>query len=281
MIKKSYPFIILFVLAACMSGEKVNDPIMAKAYDKVLYASDISEAIPNGINQQDSIRLAKSHIEKWVRNQLLLHLAEQNLSAEEKNVEQQIEDYRSSLLIFKYEQNYIAQKLDTVIDQQAIQAYYDNYSSNFVLNHNLIKGIFIRVPLAASNRGKVSQWLRSDDQEHLKDLEEYCYSQGADFDFFEETWRSFSEITARLPVRNGGYDPILKSQKFYETRDTSSYYYLKITDYRLEGMVAPMNMVYDDLHSILLNKRKLEIIQKLETNVYNDALNREQFTITE
>ena len=186
------------------------------------------------------IRLAKSHIEKWVRNQLLLHLAEQNLSAEEKNVEQQIEDYRSSLLIFKYEQNYIAQKLDTVIDQQAIQAYYDNYSSNFVLNHNLIKGIFIRVPLAASNRGKVSQWLRSDDQEHLKDLEEYCYSQGADFDFFEETWRSFSEITARLPVRNGGYDPILKSQKFYETRDTSSYYYLKITDYRLEGMVAPI-----------------------------------------
>ena len=46
---------------------------------------------------------------------LLLNKAELNLTDEEKNVEQQIENYRSSLLIYAYEQSYIRQHLDTVV----------------------------------------------------------------------------------------------------------------------------------------------------------------------
>ena len=53
---------------------------------------------------------SRDFIEKWVRNQLLLNKAEINLTDEEKNVELQIENYRSSLLIYAYQQSYLRQK---------------------------------------------------------------------------------------------------------------------------------------------------------------------------
>ena len=76
---------------------------------------------------------SKDFIEKWVRNQLLLNKAEINLTDEEKNVEQQIENYRSSLLIYAYEQSYLRQNLDTVVTDKEIEDYYKENQSNFIL----------------------------------------------------------------------------------------------------------------------------------------------------
>ncbi len=66
--------------------------------------------IPAGITGADSIAMVRDFKERWIRNQLLLNKAELNLTDEEKNVEQQIENYRSSLLIYAYEQSYIRQQ---------------------------------------------------------------------------------------------------------------------------------------------------------------------------
>jgi hypothetical protein len=65
---------------------------------------------------------------------------------------------------------------------------------------------------------------------------------------------------------------------YYETMDSSNYYWLKISDYRQEGTVSPLDVVRDDIKSILLNKKKFELIRELERNVFNDASNKGHIT---
>ena len=194
------------------------------------------------------------------------------------NVEQQIEDYKTSLLVYKYEESYINQKLDTSITKEDIEDYYNSYSPNFILNNNLFKGIYIEVPRTAPQRWKIKEWCNSNDPEYIKELESYCYEHATKYEYYDETWVYFDEILEKMPKLYIRTENLLK-RKYYEIWDSTYYHFLKITDYRLASSVAPMEFIEDDIKSILLNKRKIQLIQELEANVYNDALNRENFNI--
>jgi hypothetical protein len=273
-------FLLLGLFIGCTrSGSKNDDPPLARVYEKNLYLSDLKDIIPDGLSPEDSLIVMKDHIDKWIYNQLLLYQADLNLAEEEKNVEQQIEDYRTSLLIFKYEQNYIKQKLDTLITEEEIQEYYNNYSSNFILNNHLLKGLFIRLPRSAPNLWKVRRWYRSGDSEDLKELESYCFENASEYKYFEENWIYLSDILKEMPPIYMRPENLLRYRKYFEVQDSTDYYFLKISDYRLESSVTPLELISDDIKSILLNKRKIQLIQELESNIYNDALNRGNFSI--
>jgi hypothetical protein len=261
------------------SNKRIDDPPIARVYEKQLYTSQLKDIIPKEFSVQDSQAVTKDHVDKWIKNQLLLFQAEQQLSPEEKNVEQQIEDYRSALLIYKYQQNYLSQKLDTNVLPNEIEKYYNEYSSNFILNYNLIKGIFIQVPRKSPELYKVRNLYTSNQPESIKDLERYCFNYATKYDYFEEKWEYFSKVLADLPEIYSNPDNILKYRKNYETKDSSYYYFLKISDYRLEGTIAPIEFIRKDIKNILINKRKMQLIQELESEIYNDALNRGNFVI--
>jgi hypothetical protein len=256
-----------------------EDPALARVHENILHFSDLSGIIPGGLSPEDSMLMLKDHVDKWIHNQLLLYQAELNLTEEEKNVEQQIEDYRTSLLIFKYEQEYIKKMLDTLITDEEVEEYYNNYSSNFILNNHLLKGLFIIVPRSAPDLWRVRRWYRSGNAEDLKELESYCYEHASEYKYFEEKWMYLSDILKEMPKIYIQPENILRYRKYYEVRDTNDYYFLKISDYRLESTVAPLEFIETDIKSILLNKRKIQLIQELESNIYNDALNRGNFTI--
>ncbi len=278
---KILPFIIITVfLAGCKSHPvSRNDKPVARAYESYLYASDLSGVIPPGTSAADSATLAKDYIEKWIRNQLLLNKAEINLTDAEKDVELQIESYRSSLLIYAYQQSYLRQNLDTVVTDKELDEYYNQNKSNFILSESLFKGLFIKVPASAPEIYKLRQWYRSDDPESIKNLEAYCFKQAAVYDDFEENWVKINEVLRLLPENGSSFEPVLLSRKYLETRDKDYLYFLSVKEIAPEGTVSPFDLVIDDIHYIILNKRKILLINQLELNIYADAQNHEYFTI--
>ena len=121
-----------------------------------------------------------------IKKQLLLQKAELNLTEEQKDVHNQIEEYRSSLLIFKYEQSLILQKLDTVITQTEIEEYYNENPSNFILDINLIKALYIKLPRKAPNVEALRQLYSSEKEDDIQQLESYCYQYATKYDFFDD-----------------------------------------------------------------------------------------------
>lgn len=115
------------VLASCQNlYNKANNDIVATAYGKNLYKSDLQGVVYSGMSRNDSIAQARSYIDTWVRRQIVIHHAEANLSKEQLDFSQQLEDFRNSLIIFKYESELVEQNLDTAVSQEEIIAYCQN-----------------------------------------------------------------------------------------------------------------------------------------------------------
>jgi hypothetical protein len=259
--------------------EIIREKPVVRVFDNYLYPGNLKDIIPANISPSDSSILANDYIDKWIRKQLLLRKAELNLTEDEKNVDKQLENYRSSLLIFKYEQSLIKQKLDTVITMEEIDEYYSDNPANFMLNNNIAKAVFLKIPRNAPEIWNLRRWYRSDTDEDLKNLEAYAFQYAEKYDYFNDDWVDFSEIEKNLPVRIDKPQNLLKYRKNYEVKDSVFYYFLNIKDYRLLGTVAPLNYVMQDIRTIIMNKRKIQLVKKLESNIFNDALNRGYFTI--
>lgn len=268
------------ILVSCQnSTNKSQEMPVARVNDLYLYASDLEGVVPKDLTEIDSLALVNDYIEKWVRKQIILSKAEENLTDEEKNVEKQIDDYRTSLLIFKYEQNLLQQKLDTVITKEEIEEYYTENSSNFILNNHLVKALFIKVPRSAPTIWKLRRWYKSDDKEDIKELEAYCFNNAEKYDYFNDNWVEFSIIESQLPKLYQSTESILKTKHTLEVGDSEYIYFVRFFEYRLRGTTEPLDYIDHKIKSIILNKRKIQYIKKLENEIYNDAANHGNFNI--
>jgi len=264
---------------SCNHREIIAEKPLVRVFDRYLYPSNLKDIIPANISPSDSSILVNDYIDKWIRKQLLLRRAELNLTDDEKNVDKQLENYRSSLLIFKYEQSLIKQKLDTLVSLEEIEKYYSENPANFLLSNNIVKAIFLKVPRNAPDLGNLRRWYRADTDDNLKKLEAYAFQYAEVYDYFNDDWVDFSEIEKNLPYRIDNSQNLLRYRKYYEVKDSTYHYLLNIKDYKLLGSVAPLSYVIGDIRTIIMNKRKIQLVNRLESNIYNDALNRGYFTI--
>lgn len=253
--------------------------ILARVYENNLYLSDIGHIFPENVSISDSVLILQNFVNKWVKQQLILQKAELNLTEEQKDVTQQIDEYRSSLLIYKYEQNLVAQKLDTVISMDEVKAYYDENPSNFSLDDHLLKCLFIKIPPDAPNLYRIRQIYRSEREQDVQELESYCFQYAVKYDYFDDDWVTFESIARELPREIRNPEHYLRYNRYIEQQDSLYRYMVNIREYQLAGSVAPLAFVEEKIKTIILNKRKVQFINDLENNIYMDALNKGDFTV--
>ena len=279
---KTLPFIAALVLlvngCSLFQGSNHEEPV-ARVFEQYLYPSDLKAAIPPGTSDPDSVILAKRFVETWVKDQLMLNRAEQALTEEQMDFEKQIAEYHRSLLIFSFRQKLLQQKLDTAVNKNEIQTYYEENINNFLLNQDVIKGTFIKVPLTAPRMDELRRWSWNSREEDLVQMEKYCITYADKYSNFNDTWVYFSNVKDQLPMKISQPSRYLRFNKNIETTDDQFRYMLHVTDHVTEGEAAPVELVWDDIVNIILNKRKIEFIQDLEQRVYNDGVNRNQFEI--
>ena len=144
-IKFAIGLMLVLALVSCQnSGNGKNDKPVAAIYDKVLYQSDLQDILYDGISVNDSLVRTKAFIDNWIRRQLLIHQAENNLDKSELDCLKEIEDYRNSLIIYKYESLLISQNLDTVVSDEEIEKYI-NDNALFDMNKDAVRSIILNI----------------------------------------------------------------------------------------------------------------------------------------
>ncbi len=271
---------LMLAFASCslIEPEKGTRPV-ARVFETYLYEDDIKSFIPEDVSAEDSVAIVHSYIDKWVRKQLMLSKAEEALTEDQKDVEKKIEEYRSSLLIYSYRQKLLLQKMDTIVTDEEIQEYYNNNIDNFMLSAEIVKATFVKVPLTAPDLSNVRSWIRSEKVEDLDKLEKYCFNYAEKFDNFNDSWIYFKTLMKQFPLAIDQPGRFLRYNNNIETSDSMFHYFLHISDHKSEGEVTPLELIRDDIISILLNKRKIEFYNDLEKKVYNEGVNRQQFEI--
>jgi hypothetical protein len=274
-----YLILLLFTIQflACSKNNSKPDDAVARVNDKYLSFEDLHNVIPPNLSKEDSVVFVENYITRWIKKELIIKQAQLNLT-EEDEIEQQVEEYRNTLYIYKYQQNFIIQRLDSIVNDAELKDYYKQYSKEFILDKNLVKSIFVKINKTTPNLLKVKNYLYSKKDENIIMLEELCKESNAEYSY-DENWNYFESIISKTPLKIDDEKSFITTNKIVETQDSLYKYFLKITDYKLKGDTIPLDMIKSDIKNLVLNKRKLNLIKDMEKSIYESALNKGEFEI--
>lgn len=270
--------VLVIALSSCLNSKNKPKPL-ARVYDKYLYSTDVESLFLKGVSKEDSALITKAYIEKWIQTQLLLRMAEQNLSDSQKNVARQLDDYRTSLLIFKYEQEYVNQKMDTAINFTELENYYELHKDNFVLDETIVKALYVKLRKEAPQIDKIKELYRSSNDEDIKQLDNLAYQASTKYDYFGDKWISLPFILRELPYPIQNTDETLSRQKYIEMEDGDYVYLVSFRNVLFKGSIAPFEYVTESIKQIVLNSRKQKLIVDLQRNLYNREQDKNNFQI--
>jgi len=271
------------LLASCsfFGKKKQGDPV-AKAYSKYLYRSDLQGVVPAGTTSNDSVEIVRRFIDNWIRRQVILNQAESNMSEEQKDFNDQLEAYRNSLIVYGYESELIRQKLDTVVTQQEIQQFYDQNPRNFQLRENIVRVSYVKIPQASANLApakKAAQLLKTGRMQDIEKLDELCQSSMLVCRIDDENWIPFNELQLEIPLNIEDQVRFLRNRPYYETSDSLYLYLIRFNDYKIKESLSPLSFENDNIRNIIINRRKLELINRMEQEVFQKALENKDFQI--
>ena len=271
--------LILLQVTSCNNPlEKEKEQPIARAGDMYLYPSDLQSI---SFEKEDSAAHVKQYIETWIRESLLLQQAEKNLTDEQKKFERMVEDYRRSLITYEYESQIIRQKLDTVVSDEEIAAYYEENKSNFELKDNIIKVIYVKVRKNVPKLEKLKGWISSSDIKDKDALAGFCHQYAENFYLDDNTWLLFDDVLKEIPIKLYDKEAFLLNNRKIETQDSSFYYFVNIKGFMTRNSVSPLSFEKDNIEKTLLNKRKVELVQKMRKDLYQEGLKNKTIEIYE
>ena len=275
--------ILVFMLlaTACQDRNKqASRKPVAEIGNAVLYYDEFDHIIQKGVSKADSAALVQNYVNRWAKRTLLLQRAEENLSADMKEeIAEQLEESRINLVIYQYQRQMMLEKMDTTLTEAELENYYAQNEKSFTLNSNIVRAVFIQLPVETPDLDKIRTLARSNSQADMQQLERICYQFAEKFDDFNEEWVLMDRLSVELPYEIENEDNFLKRTTFYETSDSTSVYMISFRDYRLRSTLAPFEFVRDDIKRIIINSRRFEFIQSLENAIYNEALKNKSFKI--
>ena len=274
--------ILVFFIFSCAPDQQDEDgkePV-ARVKDVYLYRTDLIDLVPEGTSKEDSVELVKKYIDSWVHETLVLEKAEKDLTDRQKNFKKLMEDYRRSLIIHAYEEALISQNLDTTVNNPEIDLYYKNHLSDFELKDNIINVTYVKVKKNAPKLDKLKQWYRSDNEKDIASLKSYCIQFAENYFIDNNTWLLFDDLLKEIPIKMYDKELFLQNNRFVEVQDSASFYFVNIKGFKIKNSLSPLSFEKDNIRSIILNRRKIELIGKMKEDVYNEGVKNNEFEIT-
>ena len=258
----------LCVALASSCGNSTPDAV-AHLGDAVLTMEELRERIPNNISAEDSTALAQEIIQSWLKDALVLQEAKKISDEEKLAVERRIEDYRKSLLIYSYEQDWIKKNMDTVVTDEQIQTYYEANKSSMKVNEHFIQLKFCSLPEKSKDVKNMSTAFASDD---IATWEAFCVQVGAKHYYNYSTYVNWEQFAQLIPLAIADRSQfITQATSTQQINFNGEIIWVKIGSYLLPGDSSPLEMVRSNIASILLNIRKQELLQKMKNVLYDQA----------
>jgi hypothetical protein len=277
--EKNLPSFLRFKNQEAQEG-RVLTPV-ARVYDNYLYKEDLEGIVDDETGSEDSANIMGRYIDSWVRKQLLITEAANQIDFDEAELERKILDYRYALMVYEFEKQYVNQRVNPEVDQDEIKAYYSENKANFELKQNIIKGIFAKVPKEAPRTGRLKKLFESElDDEAREEIKSYCLSFAASYSLDDSVWYDFEDVIKNTPlVSIPNKVQFLRTNDFIETSDDIYVYFVRVLDYKITDQISPLEFVKDDIVQIIRNQRKVALTQRLEEEIFKEASENNDFEI--
>lgn len=264
-------FCTLF-FASCKRLSFDDDPnIIAKIGKEKLYKQDVEQMIKTPLSPEDSLAFMADYAEMWIKRELKRQNAEEFFT--DKTIEKMVEEYRASLLTYKYEQRYTSTVSDMVSNTE-ISDFYNANKENFLLSTPMVKARVLRVPADYKNRKQITKKMNSSNSDDMLDVVSMADKDALQLYDFSKKWYYFDEVIDYMPFvnKNESMDSFLENNRNLEVSSSDYVYLLQIFEYKKTGSVMPAEFLEDQIRKIIINNRKMKILSHIEDSLYRVAI---------
>lgn len=259
---------------------KAQGALLAQVQNYRLYASQVQEIIPAGLPPADSAQWVERYTNQWVRNRLMMAKAQKMGNLDEAEIERKVQNYREELIAHEFEKQYLRDKLKEDLQPQEIEAYYQQNPDNFRLKEDLVGFIFLKIPTSSPDQNLLPAWMGSNKSEDAQKLKEYCAKFAKSFQIAPQAW-----IPANKAIQGAGLNPpetlaiYLQVGQLVVQNQAEQVVYWQVKQLKKAGETAPLSYVAPAIRELLLNQRKVKLIQELEEETYKEAQKKQLFKI--
>lgn len=282
--RSSYFLIILIltVFSCDWTIKSTHQDAIARVNSTFLTKDKIDAGLFDGLSVQDSLIQIQNIINDWATQQLLQDGALLNLEAQkQKEFETLVKDYKTDLLTSAYLEAMTKQNLDTIISNQELKIAYKQNKELFYLKEDLIKLRYINHNLSMSNSNEIKRRFKRYNAEDRAILDTISL-QFNSFFLNDSVWINSNQVISKIgPLQKGFNKVLLKKQNFIQLKDSLGLYLMQVKDVLEIGQPAPLAYVTPTLKQIIINKRKLKLVNQLKSEIVNDALRNKKFEIYE
>ena len=109
-------------------------------------------------------------------------------------------------------------------------------------------------------------------EEDVVELEETASRYGLNGYFDMDTWQPFYNLQRAVPIATYNENLYLKQNRTIVITDEQHQTYLiRILDYRVTDDISPLEMQKDNIRALILNRRKYELLARLQTDLLEEA----------
>lgn len=280
--------LVSFGLSSCNLWQKgdskagkssANSKKIAQVGSATLYADELQGVAHPGMMPKDSVMRVKEYINAWVKREVMLDEARNQKKVDKNEIKQKVQQFEYDLLRSSLEKQHVVANLDTLIKEAEINAFYQKNKEAFVLKENIIRGVLLKIPLEGIQRDsssnlKISQLLTNTGANRKKALRDYCVKSAEFYHIEDSTWVGFEMLINNTPFSGVNDKPTLLNQsKFQVSRrqDKKYVYYLKVRDFKLVNQETPYEFAKSHIIELILQKRKVKLIKKLEEDLLKKA----------
>ena len=274
-------FLVAMLVSSCDYFKAPKEPkAIARVGKKYLYQEDILDLVPKGTSKNDSIAIVKSFIDRWATQQLLFEASERNLSNEKvASFNVLMEQYKVDLYTKAYLEELVIKQVDTVVTDEQIENYYLKNKQYFKNASELVKMRYINLvkenPKFAKIKAKFSSFTKKD----RKELEQLAV-QFKSYAFNDSIWVDINQVYEKLPFLNiENKNKYISSGINFQYPDSTTIWLVKVNKVLPKDSATPLEFLKPTIKQIIINNRKLELVNTIEKEITNDAINDKKYEI--
>lgn len=278
MVQSLHPYLLglwcLLVLPiwGCDEGPTVlEEETLVQFKDKALTREQLNFYIPNGIPEQDSARYAQQFINQWLKEQAVMDIALGEDEDLANRIAFKVEDYRAKLIMHEYESQLIEKSLDQEIPDSLIQKFYNNNREYFKSQEDLYSYFYFAT--TENDLSQADRWMRSSKQEDLAKLMAWSETNSLEAKL-DSTYDGETKITQLSKGYYGSLKKVRIGQLIQWTgviQGERRKYRFKLLKVVKTGEYLPVALCEEKITKLLLNERRIELIEETENKIVKDA----------
>ena len=274
-------FLLSTMVVSCDYFRAPKKPkAIARVGENYLFQDDIIDLVPKGTSKKDSIAIVKSFIDRWATQKLLFEAAQRNIGKDKvSEFNALIDQYKVDLYTKDYIESLVIRQIDTVVTEAQIEEYYAKNKQNFKNSSELVKLRYINLvkenPKFAKIKSKFSSFTKKD----RKELEQLAV-QFKSYAFNDSIWVDINQVYEKIPFINlENKQKYISSGINFQYPDSTTVWLVKVNNVLPKDSPTPLEFLKPTIKQIIINNRKLDLINTIEKEITNDAIKDNKYEI--